>query len=65
MKLFTCPQTGLVRDGDDERERYKKRCDAIAYSAAALRRAELERIIAKYELESDEFGTAEEKADNL
>jgi len=62
MKLFVCPQSGLVRDADAEREEYEHRCKQVALASESLRMAEIYRVCARYELESDEFMTREEKA---
>ena len=62
MKLFTCAQTGLVRDADAERRECERKQAAIKHAVVAGREAQIQRICAYYELESDEFYTAREKA---
>ena len=53
---------GIMRDLDAEQAAYRKREDCIRLASASLRRAEISRICARYELEPDEFYTAEQKA---
>ncbi len=61
-EFFTCPQSGLVRNLTVETARWNHRQEQIRLASIALRQAEIHRIMARYELESDEFYTAEEKA---
>lgn len=56
---------GVWRDLDAEMERYQKRTEAICKAALALKAQEIDRVMARYELESDEFFTAQEKAGKL
>jgi len=60
-----CPQTGLVRDYVQERIDYDKRCAAISAASHGARAAHIGRVCARFELESDEFYTAEQKAARL
>jgi len=50
-------QAGLVAD--------RKRAQVVRLAVQGLQRAELERICARYELESDQFATAAEKAEQV
>ena len=61
-QFFICPQTGLKRDWIAERATERAKAATIALAAAAQRRNTIARICARYELESDEFYTAEQKA---
>lgn len=54
---------GTPRDYAKERAAYDERCKAIASAANALRRNELSRIAARFEFESDQYMTAEQKAE--
>lgn len=51
-----------MRDLEQERIDYDRRCAAIRAASDHHRRDEIERVIVRYELEPDEFLTAEEKA---
>ena len=59
MKTWVC---GIQRDLEAERIAYKFRCDQIRLAANHLREAEIMRVCAHFELESDEFLTREQKA---
>lgn len=65
MNRFTCPQTGAIRDYDEERAQERRKSDALRWAVRHHRAAEIDRVCARYELESDEFQTAEEKAQEL
>ena len=54
---------GIMRDLDAERKAYESRCNAIRLACDALRRNEIARVSARFEFESDEFYTADEKAE--
>ena len=58
---FTCPQSGLTRNWICERKADARRVSFSDLADAALR-ARIGRICARYELEPDEFQTAEQKA---
>lgn len=53
---------GVWRNMKQEKADYQKRCDAIAQACEGIRQNEISRIKAMYEMEPDEFYTAEEKA---
>ena len=53
---------GIMRDLEAEKLAYQKRSEAIREACHGLRNSELGRVCARYELESDEFMTAEDKA---
>ena len=61
-QYFTCPQSGLKRDSVTERAAEQSKARAVSGLAESARRSEISRICARYELESDEFYTAEQKA---
>ena len=63
--MDTCAQTGRPRDFEAEAKRYAKRTAAIVSAANSLRESEIARTMLSYELESDEFYTAREKAIRL
>ena len=57
---------GIVeRDLEAEERAYQRRAAAIRAAADYHKRAQLARIMARHELESDEFYTAEQKAQRL
>ena len=56
---------GIMRDLDAEAARYKRRTDSICKAAHGAREHEIMRTMCRYELESDEFYTAREKAISL
>ena len=62
MSTFICAQTGMVRDATQEARAERAKSRAIQLAAAALNRMEIARVCGRYELEPDEFQTAEEKA---
>ena len=62
-EYFTCAQTGLVRSLTAERTREAYRSEQIRLASIALEQAEIHRIMARHELESDEFFTAEQKTE--
>jgi hypothetical protein len=49
-------------DFDALNRAYELRSEAIRHAADALKAGEIARVCARYELESDEFRTREEKA---
>lgn len=53
---------GIMRDLDAEEKVYRKRAEEISKGSDYHKKAEIDRIIARYELEPDEFYTAEQKA---
>lgn len=53
---------GIWRDFDEEKRCYASRERAIRLAAMAHKRNDLARIMARHEIESDEFKTAEQKA---
>ena len=61
-RFFTCPQTGLVRDWIAEQTQYNQQEQAIKKAGRAIRRAAIDRVYGRFELESDEFQTADQKA---
>lgn len=61
-RFFKCPQSGRTRDLVAERKAYDRRAAAIRGAANDQREREIMRICSRYELESDEFITREEKA---
>ena len=61
-EYFTCPQSGVVRNLTKERAREQHRSTQIRLAAHSARQHEIARMCARYELESDEFYTAEQKA---
>lgn len=63
--MLPCPQTGQPRNYAAERAEYDRRCNAIAGAAAGARAHHIGRVCARFELESDEFSTAEDKAADL
>lgn len=56
---------GIMRDLDAEMLTYQHREQQIALACDSLRRDEIMRICARYELESDEFFTREQKAQRI
>lgn len=62
---FTCAQTGLKRNLTQERAKERAMAASLAGICSAARAHEITRICARYELESDEFMTAEQKADRI
>lgn len=53
---------GIMRDLDAEAKAYAHRSQQIRLAGEYHKRAEIARVCAQYELESDEFYTAEQKA---
>lgn len=53
---------GIMRDLEAEKIAYDKKCNAIARAVAGARAHQIGRVCARFELESDEFYTAEQKA---
>lgn len=53
---------GIMRDLEAEEKAYQSLQKEIGKAAKHLREQEIDRIMGRYELESDEFLTAEEKA---
>ena len=60
--MNTCAQTGRPRDFDAERIAYNKRTKELRKAAHHLREDSIMQTMCRYELESDEFYTASEKA---
>ena len=56
---------GIMRDLDAEAIAYAHRWKQVALAAESLRVDEIYRVCARYELESDEFYTREEKAQRI
>lgn len=56
--LFTCAQSGRVRNLTKERAIERHQSKQIRLASEYLRRDEIDRICAKHELEPDEFYTA-------
>ncbi len=54
---------GIVRDLDKEARDWKAKQTLLRDVAIGQRRGQTDRICARYELESDEFYTAEQKAE--
>ena len=59
--MTLCPQTGFKRDFDAEQRAYDARWRAI-YPRSTAEEAHIDRVCSRFELESDEFQTREEKA---
>jgi len=53
---------GIMRDLDAEAKAYNAKWEQVRLAGLHLKQNELSRICARYELESDEFNTAMEKA---
>lgn len=53
---------GILRDLEQEEEDYQRRCHEVGKAASGLREHAIARVMARHELESDEFFTAREKA---
>jgi hypothetical protein len=53
---------GIMRDVEQEEQAYQRRCRAVGLACIGLREHAIARMMAKHELESDEFFTAREKA---
>ena len=53
---------GIMRDLDAERKSYEFRSKQVRLAAESLRLGEIDRVCGRYELESDEFYTREQKA---
>jgi hypothetical protein len=53
---------GILRDIEQEEQAYQRRCHEVGKAANGLREHAIARVMARYELESDEFFTAREKA---
>lgn len=53
---------GIMRDLEAEKIAYERRTSALRWAGQYHARAEIARIMARFELEPDEFYTAEEKA---
>ena len=60
--LERCAQTGQMRDLDAERVTYDHKWAEVYKAAENQRLATIARLCAQHELESDEFQTAEQKA---
>jgi len=60
--MFRCAQTGLIRDEIADRARERAKAETVRKAARGARQNAIARICARYELESDEFLTAEQKA---
>ena len=53
---------GIMRDLEAEAKAYANRTEQIILASKALRQAHIARTCARFELESDEFTTREQKA---
>ena len=56
---------GIMRDLNAEAVAYNKKWSEVIKAGEYHRRAEISRVCAKYELEPDEFYTAEQKAEQI
>lgn len=56
---------GIMRDLEAENKAWLERQKIYALAVEGARRSELGRICARYELESDEFWTAMQKAEQI
>jgi len=62
MKTDICAQTGQLRDFAAEKAEWVRKQQSYTLASRALKQDEIYRICARYELESDEFFTREQKA---
>lgn len=53
---------GIMRDLEQEARDYNHRCEQIRLAAEHHKRQEIARVCMRYELESDEFELADDKA---
>ena len=62
MKIMVC---GIMRDLKQEKIDYDRKTKAICDAAKALKASRINSICWKYELESDEFFTKDQKAEDI
>ena len=60
--LERCPQSGLMRDFDAECKAYEHRAEQIRLASIGARNNQIARVCTRFELESDEFFSARDKA---